>query len=398
MIRSALRRCGREPIPFVAVFLFTAILTVILCFLHRSQTEEQANFQNIYDSMPIEFDITWLDGTRLNDSAPASGHMADILPELFLGTSRHEPQFDDLVTDLQIRMSEWGTEIVDDTQQEQTTTWKMVGITTPEAAYDQPSRFGEQIQWYEGYDESILQTEELVCVVPSDYDGSEEVTLTFSFSNDFTCTFRIVGRYSEEGSHQMYCPYGAMAYVYARINQPKAVERLSGRLIDNGDLETFRQRAAEWFATPNPAGEPTPWENNMGYDTYPLAIDIQDEQLKTLTADIENSLTVNRIAAGLVFALSAGAGFLTGFLVIRSRKREITLMRTLGASNGTVCGELALEQLLCVASGVLLGGSYSLWQPAWQLVVFAAVYLAGLVLALLVFTRANLQATIKEDE
>lgn len=390
MIKRVLRHSMREPIPCVAAILFTAILAVILCFLHQSQKEEQKNYENTYHSTPITFEITWLDGTRLNNSAPASGHMADILPELFLGTSRHQPQFDDLVTDLQIRMSYYGT-LADGEFKD------MVGLTSPKAASNHASEFGEMIEWYDGFDESIFATNRLVCIAPSSFEGMDEVTMTFSNRGEYTCTFQIVGLYTGTGNSDLYCPYAVMEQIYARVNEPKAVEHLSGRLANNDDLELFRERAKEWFATPNPLGDPTPW-GKMSYEYYPLAIDINDSLLKNLESDLQQSMTINRIAAALVFILSAGAGFLTGFLVIRSRKREIGLMRTLGTSNTTICMELEMEQILCVATGVAIGGSYSLWEPVGQLCVFAGIYIAGLTVASPVFMRTNLLATMKEDE
>lgn len=48
MIKRVFRQCTREPMTCIAAILFTAVLAVILCFLHRSQLEEQKNFENIY--------------------------------------------------------------------------------------------------------------------------------------------------------------------------------------------------------------------------------------------------------------------------------------------------------------------------------------------------------------
>ena len=73
-------------------------------------------------------------------------------------------------------------------------------------------------------------------------------------------------------------------------------------------------------------------------------------------------------------------------------------MRTLGTSNGAVCIELILEQFFCVVAGIVIGGSYALWEPMGKLSIFAGVYMAGLTVALLIFANANLLATIKEDE
>ena len=100
----------------------------------------------------------------------------------------------------------------------------------------------------------------------------------------------------------------------------------------------------------------------------------------------------------IVFILSAGAGFLTGFLIIRARKREIALMRTIGNSQISIFGEFSLEQLACVVAGIILGGGYSLWQPIGQLLIFGCIFYLGLAVSLAVFLNKNLLTTIKEDE
>ena len=100
----------------------------------------------------------------------------------------------------------------------------------------------------------------------------------------------------------------------------------------------------------------------------------------------------------MIFLLSAGAGFLTGFLLVRARKREITLMRTVGASQNKIFAEFAWEQMLCVVLGILLGGSYTLWQPFQNLILFSIIYFSGLAAALIVFLRLNLLNVMKEDE
>ena len=113
---------------------------------------------------------------------------------------------------------------------------------------------------------------------------------------------------------------------------------------------------------------------------------------------MKNSIFLNKFASVVVFILSATAGFLTGFLTIRSRKREIMLMRSVGESNRSVYFSYAIEQMACVLIGIAFGGAYNLWHPAIRLVIFAIVYYIGFSLALLLFLRKNLLITIKEDE
>ena len=409
MIKRVLRRSIRQPLTSLAATLFVAILSLILCFLHTSQEEELQSLTDTYYNTPITFEVCWLDGTRLYDSTPASGHFADLMPGLFLGNGRYTSDMKDMIARLDFRLTAvYGSEprkLNEQYYEEhgfyRLTSWDMIGITSAAAVKDHPSPFGDLIEWEEGYDESVFLTDEFVCIVPSSYEGPEDaVTLEFDRGNDkiFTRTFQIVGRFTDDGNYNMYCPYATAEELYLWKSWPMELERASGQLANNDDLQKFREAAAVWFATPNPEGEPTPWDNPFGYESYPLAMDIDDSQLDDLMDQMERNLAVSRMTSMLVFLLSTGAGFLTGFLVVRSRKREIALMRTLGASNMAVCAEFALEQMLCVALGVMIGGSYALWAPAEKLAIFAGVYLLGLFAALLVFVRINLLATMKEDE
>lgn len=403
MIKRFFRRSARAPLPRMAAILFAAVLTLILCYLHRSQVTEQQHYESTFQSIPVEFEITKLNGNRLDESTHIDGYLAD----LFTEGSLLEPNFADLVTNMQMRMSHIGTlveEEVDGRTETQKPTRRMVGITSVTMATELTPEFGGMIEWHDGYDERIFSSEQFVCVVPSNYVTADEVTLSFSYRADgetrmheYTCSFAVVGRYIDEGNTKLYCPYAVMKQVYTKLSEPKKVQALRGTLRNNDDLALLHEVADQWFATPNPMGEPTPW-GKYGYESYPFALDIQDSLLQSLVADMQSSLTINQSAAVLVFVLSAGAGFLTGFLVIRARKREILLMRTLSASNVMLCLELEIEQLLCVAAGVLIGGSYSLWHPLGQLGLFAIIYMAGLTAALLVFIRANLLTTMKEDE
>lgn len=100
----------------------------------------------------------------------------------------------------------------------------------------------------------------------------------------------------------------------------------------------------------------------------------------------------------IVLCLSAAAGFLIGFLMVRNRKKEIVLMRTMGTPNQSICFGFTLEQMLCVVLGIVLGGSYNGWHPADRLGILAVIYFVGLTAALQIFLHKNLLTTIKEDE
>ena len=84
--------------------------------------------------------------------------------------------------------------------------------------------------------------------------------------------------------------------------------------------------------------------------------------------------------------------------MIRRRKREIMLMRTVGESNFRLYVGFVLEQMICILLGIALGGAYYNWNPIQNLAIFAGVYFVGLTLSLVVFMNTKLIKNIKEDE
>lgn len=408
MIKRIMKRCTREPLPCIGVILFAAILTGILCSLQRSREEEQRNFEKTYHSVPVEVEITTLNGSRLRESDAIDGYMVD----LFFEDSPFTPDFSELVCEVQLRMSHPaalldGTEVgIGSNPGSSQFSKRVVGISSTKVAEELTPEYGGVIDWFPGYGEDAFGSAEFVCIVPADSPDAETVDLSFEYveyidfetvKHEYRCTFTVVGRYRDDGNKRIYCPYSTLEYIFGQLQEPRRIQNLLGRLENNDDLDLLRETAANWFAEPNPMGEPTKW-GKYGNAYYPFALDIRDSLLKNLVSDMQSSMTVNRIAAILVLLLSAGAGFLTGFLVIRSRKREISLMRILGTSNRAICVELAIEQIVCVIFGVIIGGGYARWKPIAQLFLFSGIYIVGLTAALPIFIKANLLTTMKEDE
>lgn len=399
MLKHITKRTIRQPVSALAVILFAAVLTVVLCYLHRAEQEEIRSYENTYRSVPIHFQVTNLDGSKIDKSDPVDGWFA----ELFFPDSRISPNFSELASDLQLRMSH--PAFLGNTAEEDAfPNEELTGITSLFVAQELTMEHGADIHWKTGYDESIFASDRLLCVVPESDGEMEEVVLTFRYHNrelqihrEYRCTLTVVGWHTDSGNYGIYCPYAVMEQIYLKLGESKKFEHISATLKDNHDLALLRDTAAHWFAQPNPLGELTAW-GKYGYDHYLYAMDINDTLLKNLQTNLKNSIRINQLAAMLVFLLSAGAGFFTGFLVIRSRKREINLMRTLGASNAAVCFEFGIEQAMYVVVGIILGGSYSLWTPMNRLCIFAGIYIAGLTAALITFIKTNLLATIKEDE
>lgn len=424
MFKRIVRRMTRQVVAAMAVLLFAAVLTVVLCHLHKSGMEEQADFEESYASVPVFFKVTDLDGSKIRGNAYIQGWMVDLFgergmsPNLFpfvqevhtrgsIGAKHYVTETDGTPVFVKQNVYFDGKWHETDTKIQVSRTQNLIGISSTRVAEELTEGWGGKIYWHEGYDESILMTDEFVCIVPEAMKEHTVVDLEFYYElvidahvvkeTTLRRTFQVVGYFADPGNGNVYCPYPTMEYIHAYLNKAKNVEQIGAILNDNSQLDALRETVSKWFAEPNPTGEKTAW-GRYGYEYYFYAMDIDDSMLQNLSTSMKNSLLLNQLAAAAVFAMSAGAGFLTGFLVIRGRKREIALMRTMGQTHVSIFFEFAFEQMFCIALGVLLGGWYTMWQPAKNLALFCGIYLVGLTLALIVFLRKNLLTTVKEDE
>ncbi len=393
MIRHTFRRFLRLPVPAMGVLLFAAILSAVLCGLEMANLAEQEKYEETYRTISVEATITNLSGTKYTGL-----QISSIFTELF----EENGDLGSYVTDLQ----KVSTRAIDGKYADHLLCGITSTVLSPELSPDN----GTTITWNQGYGAEIFATDRLACLIPQgmtpekdEETGEQYVELHFEHwkdigqINEYNCRLTVVGTYAGGSGKTVYAPYSVCAQAYRELGDFMYVQAFRVTLKNNGDLEAFREAAKDWFAEPNPLGKETPWDNPL-YSHYPFALDINDELLQRSAATLQNSITVNRVCTVLVLCLSAGAGLLIGFLMVRSRKREIALMRTMGTPRFSIYGGFALEQMLCFIAGIALGGSYNLWQPADKLLILPLVFFAGLTAALLIFLQKNLMITIKEED
>ncbi len=390
MLRHTFRRLRRMPVPALGVLLFAAILAITLCGLQKSNEEEVIKYQETYQAIPVDFMVTNLSGTKSTNLKIPS-----MLVEGF------ETGLGRFVTDLQ--------KVCSHSIRGQHSDYLLVGITSTGLSPELWPENGSDIQWSEGYDESVFTGNTPVCLVPdgmavSKDEETEKAYVELDFTDpglddpiEYACKLWVIGTYKGGDGNAIYCPFSVCKQVYSELSEEFFVQAMRATLVNNDDLEELRNSSKWWFAEPNPLGEKTPW-GQCGYQYYPFALDINDDLLQQVSETLQRSITTNKICSVLVLCLSATAGLLIGFLMVRSRKREIALMRTMGTRNSSIFFGFALEQLLCFGLGIAFGGAYNGWQPTSQLGILAGVFFAGLTSALLIFLRKNLMTTIKEDD
>lgn len=396
MIIQIITRFRRAPMQAIAVILLAAVLCASLCGLYAANISAQLHYEQTCAAVPVKLIVTNLSATR-SDGLEAPSWVTKVF------TSRiPKNNLKDYVSNVQIK----ATQLINSlTVGERTYGNKsLVGITDLEISGELSQ--GSDITWFDGYDESIFGTDELLCVLPEALipeDATQPITVSVRLVySDFQAYGEHEAVLTVAGTHKandttLYCSYGLLQDFLGYLGKPNIVDAVQATLIDNSLQAEVREIANNWFAIPNPTGEQTSWRYTY-YFYYPYALDIDDDLLVNAERTLKISLLINELCAVLVFALSAGASFFVGFLMIRSRKREIALMRTLGTPIPSIFLNFALEQLLCLAAGTAIGGGIFAFEPSERLIAFAAVYFTGLCLALIIFLSKNLMATLKEDE
>lgn len=394
-------RLRKIPLYTWAAALLALIISVVLCALSASNEAEYANFEKARQEVPVTVTVTDPKGEKSTDMDLA-GWVADVFSgEFNWGLS-------DYLKDVTIKMHQ-----KIETVNGSFTDLRLQGIMSVGSAPELSPVTGSHVTWYDGFDESILLTYEPVCLVPEgfteDFDPStpeQEVNLYFyrewkktdsmgavidSGEFSYDCVLTVVGTYvSTVNAQDIYAPYYIARTASTKLGTSPTLHSASATLKDNKTLEKFQTVAYKYFLEPGPDAEP------KGLRVYGLKIEVGS--LHKAEAVLTNSLTINRISTYLVFILSAGAGFFLGFLMIRSRKREIILMRTLGKPNGRIYLEFALEQMLRVLLGVAVGGAFFQWNPLDWLGWFVLIYFVGLSAALILFLNSRLITNMKEDE
>lgn len=405
MWRYILTRFRRAPVSAIQMLLFSAIMAAALCGLADSSKQAAEIYEQTWRSIPVKLTVTDLTGMQ-SDNLDAPDWVVDV----FTGNQPAANSMHEYLKQVGVRASSQ-KEMTLHSSDQAYDLQMIIGLTTLEADPELNAQNGDQVKWLPGYDESILGSDEDVCLIHESMlpQGVDEldVVLAYLVTNSYRDektgeiittvskvqrAVRVAGTHTQE-KDVLYLSFA----VYEKIFPYDSADSVCGTVVDNELLPTVRQLASKWFTEPDLLAEPVPWDYSW-YFFYQYALEIDDSKLLEAKKTMEDSIFMNQICVGFVFLLAAGASFFAGFLMIRSRKREIMLMRTMGTPPMQVFGSFATEQMVCVIMGVFLGGMPFLWQPIRQLLLFAAIYAVGFVVALLTFLRNDLMSTIKESE
>ncbi|MCL2671353.1 MAG: ABC transporter permease [Clostridiales bacterium] len=162
---------------------------------------------------------------------------------------------------------------------------------------------------------------------------------------------------------------------------------------DNRNLDVFYVEAEKFFSTPSITAVEKPMY---------FAITIHDALFRETVAKINENISLLQLLIPMLYVLSAGIGFLSGFLFMRGRTREFAVMRSLGLSRFKVALLSFAEQLFIgtigIAPGILLCLLATGGGNAINSLLFTAIYLAGALVSVLWITNVNTMQLLKSED
>ena len=199
----------------------------------------------------------------------------------------------------------------------------------------------DNILWAEGYDISVFEGNEWICVAPANA-WLEPGTQWDCLIEDQLITLTIAGVYgskyvSRNSGMVYYCPIDTMKAIHKQLGLEFTYSGMEMELQNVKHLDTFKQQMKK-----------------LGMSTGSARLVINDSQLQTVTSQLKRQVRLLETLLPVLLALIAAIGFGSGFLLLRGRKREAAVLRSLGMKRAAVFGSFLFENLLQAVLGLLI--------------------------------------------
>ena len=381
MLKYAFLHLGRNVKSALAALLsYFAILAVVL-FIQQSAQSRQNTMEDMIGAMVVKGEIADSFGNETDYlQMPASA------AQLFL--EGHD--ISELVTEVNVRAQYEA--VIDPEQPDEK--FALVGITRTEA--DKPLYLNGGILFEEGFDESIWTKSEPVCAVSPDvlpycYAGEDGysyldlyVKLYSKIYNDLLyapVTLRVCGTAVSSGA--VFCPYPELQELCENSNATFRTDALSFTVLDNAQLDRLRQLLDLHFGDSD--------IQNAG--KMQNTVILKDAEYLRLTGEAQKNMEIMVFLQPVLYLCALGAGIMLVVLQMRGRKKEMAVIRSLGAGRLRVMMQSILEYVIICLPVTLF--ALLIWRELSPMTVIG-VWLAFMLGALCTVARFSMVPLVKQ--
>lgn len=410
MLSPFLWRQLRRKMPGILIIPLMGLAAgCLLCILHGSELNNRRELDTVYDRIDVPCVVTNLTGTQTDNLSLPSW-----VSDFFFGMieDARNPAaiqtFSGYIRDPWAKMTLAAT--LDGGKV------SLVGITKPEADTSLLPENGCEITWLEPYGAADLGTNQYLCLVPEEVydrlpeeaDGSRRLTLSVSVDSNRQDTtpqnaaFTVAGTYTGRNS-SIYCPWTITRELSLSVTEFFTSDSIGGFIRNPREIDSFwAVSAGTYFVKPDPSGTRVLWEDSAVYKYYPFALFINDSVLRQTISTLERNQEVLHLLSLVILVLALAIGFMTSFLLLHRREKELALQCVLGVSRRVMVQSALAEQFLLLLAGLALSsaGYFALAKtaPPWA---YLGIYLItdglGAAAALGVFLRRDLTAVLKGE-
>lgn len=253
---------------------------------------------------------------------------------------------------------------------------------------------GAKVELFDGYDESILATQERVCLIPvEELEMWPDGTVYIMRSDGFTQTLAIIGTVTNGPGSVYYIPLN-MSWS-DETNVITYIESCSFSIRDNAQLDECKAALYEVFQEPKLSND-----LSLGYGLI-----VHDESYLATLEEIETNISMLRILLPVLMVLVGCIGFFASYMTTRSRRKEFAIMRCLGMNQRKIFAIVFFEQavLAILGGGIGIGAGWLLDAvlesgAMVKAALVIAVFLVGAAIAAIRVTSVNVMKLMKVED
>lgn len=257
---------------------------------------------------------------------------------------------------------------------------------------------GARVEFYDGWSEDALTTNEQVCIVPHDYeteinsDGVEVVNILTYRVNE-PKELKVIGK-SFGVSDVIYVPL-FMKMNAENNNEIVIIQSCSFAIKDNLQLDEAKTQLFKEFVRPDPLNI------NNGYD---FGLVVRDEIYKKTLLEIDKNISMMEFIIPIILILMGIIGFMTSFLTTKMKRKEFAVMRCLGMKRNKVFGIVFKEQLFSVVIGAIpsaiIGYLFcgNIMTVLISVFTVAGIFLLGATISTMQATSVNVMQLMKTED